>query len=70
MSWFDGIIPESCRDCYRFVKGKWQYREDAECDDSCDFFLAMFPLIKENGKIDEEKMDLLFTATEEPEWHI
>lgn len=70
MSWFDGKIPESCRNCYRFEKGKWVYCEDAECDDSCDFFLALFPLIKEDGKIDEEKMDLLFTVTEEPEWHI
>ncbi len=70
MSWFDGQIPLECRACFHFHNGKWSFIENTLCDDRCDDYLAMFPLIKEDGSIDPKTLDLLNTATSDPIWHI
>ena len=68
MSWFDGLIPDCCMACFREVEDKWEMKETALCDDSCDYFLELFPIIKD-GRINREKWELLEMAKEEPEWH-
>ncbi len=69
MSWFDGYIPEECRDCFYQEGGVWKERENIECDDSCEFYLNMIPVITEDGKLDREKMELLECSTGNPVWH-
>ncbi len=68
MSWFDGYIPEACLGCFYQENGQWKEREDIECDDSCECYLCMFPVITEEGKLDREKLELLECAQEEPHW--
>ncbi len=70
MSWFDGKIPQGCRDCFHIDQGKWLFYDDLCCDDRCDFYLAMFPILTEDGQIDQEKMDIINAAITDPVWHI
>ncbi len=68
MSWFDGYIPEKCLLCFQKKAGVWEMREDMHCDDRCDYFLSMFPVIW-GEEIDKEKMERLERNPSAPLWH-
>ncbi len=68
MSWFHGQIPGECRECFRCTDGIWQMNPDVLCDDRCDHYLFMFPILNQDGSIDHVKMDVLSLSRHDPVW--
>ena len=68
MSYFDGIIPEACLDCFHWDGRKWVQTEPGLCD-NCEYMLDMFPLIDEDKQREREKWQRL-SCMEEPSWHL
>ena len=68
MSYFDGIIPEACRDCFHWDGTKWVQTEPGLCD-NCEYMLDMFPLIDKDKRKERERWRLL-ADMDEPVWHI
>ena len=68
MSYFDGIIPEACRNCFHWDGSKWVQTEPGLCD-NCENMLDMFPLIDGDTQQKQEKWQRLFDM-DEPTWHI
>ena len=66
MSYFDGIIPETCRDCFFWDGQRWKQRDPGLCDE-CDYMLDMFPLIDRDKDAERKKWELL-SIMEEPVW--
>lgn len=70
MSWFDGVIPEVCMNCFVQTDSGWRIKPEVECDDGCDYFLAMFPVVSERGRLLADKMEILHLTTGEPKWKV
>ena len=68
MSYFDGIIPPACRDCFQWDRQKWVQKDSGLCD-GCDYMLDMFPMIDADKEREREKWQRLPTL-DEPSWHI
>ena len=66
MSYFDGIIPPSCGDCFHLDGKNWVPNDPGLCD-ACAFALDMFPVIRPGGGPDYEKLQLL-EIMEPPVW--
>ncbi|MDE7262427.1 MAG: hypothetical protein K2N78_10300 [Oscillospiraceae bacterium] len=68
MSYFDGIIPKACRNCFHWSGTKWVQAEPGLCD-NCEYMLDMFPLISGDKRQEREKWRRL-PDMDEPSWHI
>ena len=66
MSYFDGIIPKACRNCFFWDGQKWIQTDSGLCDE-CDYMLDMFPMIDQDKDREREKWALLPTM-EDPVW--
>ena len=62
MSYFDGIIPEVCLNCFYWSGQRWVHIKPGHCG-SCEHMPAMFPLI------DKDKQQYLLNM-DEPSWHL
>jgi len=68
MSYFDGIIPKECRNCFIWDGQKWVQNDPGLCDE-CDHMLDMFPLI-DKDKTRERKQWQLLPVMAEPAWNM
>ncbi|MBD5161501.1 MAG: hypothetical protein HDT14_05690 [Oscillibacter sp.] len=68
MSYFDGIIPEACRNCFSWDGHKWVQVDSWLCDE-CDYMLDMFPMIDSDKERERERWQLL-TTMEKPVWRL
>ena len=66
MSYFDGIIPKACRNCFYWDGQKWVQKDSGLCD-NCENMLDMFPMIDRDKEAERKKWKLLPTL-EEPTW--
>ncbi len=69
MSFFDGIIPKVCEDCFFWDGQRWIQTEPGLCDE-CDYMVAMFPLLEGDQESRRKKWELLFELDDAPEWHL
>ena len=63
MSYFNGLIPAACRECFSFDGTKWVQNTPRLCDE-CDFASEMFPVLTPRGRLDHKQWALLEEGTQ------